>query len=606
MRTFFIAVDIKSDRPKIASWNILGILFSVMNNQLNELFNQARLLLSESKYEEAIKLFQEILTQDTQHQESLHFLGLTYAQMGKMKEALDFLQQANAINPEPYLLNNLANAYKKNNQLDEAIKHYLKAIELAPNYAQAHSNLANLYALQNKYEEALSHYIKATHAAPDFSSAHFNLGLLFLKNNQLDAAKTQFNNVLALNPDSIEAQFYLGVLYLEKNDLDKAEQALQIVIKHHNEHVEALVNLGVIALKREQNQRAVDYFSKALALDNEEMDARNNLAATFMHHDRFENALMHYDVLLQKEPHNIEYLYNSGVAQMALGHLNEATLHFDQIILLNPNHAPTLNNLAAIYLKLDNRETSRHYLERALVVNPEDKISRHMLNAITGIKQGENTPEYAHNLFNNYALYYDQHMSEQLKYSVPTHIARTLHQFELLTLNKILDLGCGTGLTGVAVREYCKQLTGVDIAEKMIEHAKKKAVYDELIQMEALAFLQQDTQSYDLIVAADVLPYFGDLEPLIQLISEHLSSDHYFIFTGEISQEHAWQLESSARFSHQPTYIQELSKKYSLNIIKQEKIPARLQNQMPLEVMLYVAIKTGLTKNLKDKRSRSM
>ncbi|RUR07211.1 tetratricopeptide repeat protein [Legionella sp. km772] len=564
-----------------------------MNKKLSDLFNQARQLLSEAKYDEAIALFEQILALDPQHQESLHFLGLTYAQMGKIHQALSFLQQANAINPEPYLLNNLANAYKKNNQIEEAIRHYLQAIELAPNYAQAHSNLANLYALQNNYEDALAHYIKATHAAPDFSSAHFNLGLLLLKNNELDAAKRQFSNVLALNPDAIEAQFYLGVLHLEANELDQAEQAFQAVLAQQNEHVEALVNLGVIALKRGQNQIAVDYFTKALALDNDEMDARNNLASTFMHYDRFENALMHYDVLLQKEPNNIEYLYNSGVAQMALGHLNEATMHFDHILQLEPTHASSLNNLAAIYLKLDNRETSRHYLERALEVNPEDKISRHMLNAITGIKNGENTPEYAHNLFNNYALYYDQHMQGQLNYSIPTHIARSLHQFELLELDNALDLGCGTGLTGVAVREYCKHLTGVDIAEKMIEHAKKKAIYDELLQMELLDFLKQDPKHYDLIVAADVLPYFGDLAPLIQLVSEHLTEEHYFIFTTEINEESPWQLESSARFSHQPAYLNTLTKEHSLTIVKQEKIPARIQNQLPLEVMLYVTKKAS-------------
>ncbi len=562
-----------------------------MNKELSELFNQAHEMLYERKFQEAIQLYEQILQQEPEHQESLHFLGLSYAQMGNIEQALAFLKQANAIKPEAHLLNNLANAYKKNNQIEEAIAHYLNAIELAPDYAQAHNNLANLYSMQNKYDEAIQHYIKATHAAPDFSSAHFNLGLLLLKNNELEAAKTQFTNVLALNPDSVEALFYLGVLYLETNSLDEAEQALGVVVEHNSEHVQALVNLGVIALKREQNQIAVDYFTKALALDNDEMDARNNLAATFIHHDRFENALMHYDVLLQKEPHNIEYLYNSGVAQMALGHLNEATLHFDQIIQLEPNHAPSLNNLAAIYLKLEMRETSREYLERALKVNPEDKISRHMLNALTGIKESENTPEYAHNLFNNYALYYDQHMQGQLKYSMPTHIARTLHQFELLNLNNTLDLGCGTGLTGVVVREYSKHLTGVDIAEKMLEHAKKKGIYDQLVQMEILDFLKQDTKLYDLIVAADVLPYFGDLEPLMQLISQHLAKEQCFIFTTEINEDRPWQLEGSARFSHQPDYIRELTKKYSLIIIKQEKIPGRIHNEMLLEVMIYVTKK---------------
>lgn len=559
-----------------------------MNKQLTVLFTKAHQLLQENKFQEAIELFHHILKIAPQHQDSLHFLGLTYAQMGDMEQALAYLKKANHLKPEAHLLNNLANAYKKNKQPAKAIQCYLKAIELNPDYAQAHNNLANLYALQNKYPEALQHYIKATHAAPDFSSAHFNLGLLLLKNNELDAAKKQFANVLALNPNAIEALFYLGVLHLEANELNEAEKAFHEVLSQDSEHVQAIVNLGVIALKREQNQSAVDYFSKALALNNDEMDARNNLAATFMHHDRFENALMHYDVLLQKEPNNIEYLYNSGVAQMALGHLNEATLFFDKIIQSQPNHAPSLNNLAAIYLKLDMRETSRDYLERALKINPNDTISRHMLNAITGVTKAHSTPEYAHNLFNNYSLYYDQHMQGQLKYSVPQHIFRTLHKLNLFKLNKVLDLGCGTGLTGSVLREYCKKLIGVDIAEKMLKHAEQKNIYDKLVKMELIAYLEQDKESYDLIIAADVLPYLGDLGILMSLISQHLKEKNYFIFTTEINEQTPWQLESSARFSHQPEYILTLSQQHALKLVTQERIPARIQNQVPLDVMLYV------------------
>lgn len=562
-----------------------------MNIHLTELFDKAHQLQTESHFQEAIKLYEEVLSQEPKHQDSLHFLGLTYAQMGHIEQALQYLLQANEIKPEAHLLNNLANAYKKNKQIDQAISHYLKAIDLKPDYAQAHNNLANLYAQQNKYKEALHHYIKATHAAPDFSSAHFNLGLLLLKNNELDAAKTQFSNVLALNPEATEALFYLGLLQLETNSLEEAEQSFLEVISYNSEHVQALVNLGVIALKKEQNQVAVDYFTKALALDNEELDARNNLAATFMHYDRFENALMHYDVLLNKEPNNIEYLYNSGVAQMALGHLNEATLFFDQIIQLEPNHAPSLNNLAAIYLKLDMRETSRDYLQRALTVNPADVISRHMLNAITGVNKADSTPEYAHNLFNNYALYYDQHMQGQLKYSVPGHIGRILHELGLLSLGNVLDLGCGTGLTGVPLREAAKRLIGVDIAQKMLAHAKKKGIYDQLTQMDLIEFLKQTKELYDLITAADVLPYFGDLNDFMQLTSQHLTPQGYFIFTTEINTNTPWQLESSARFSHQPDYIKELAQNHSLKLIKQEQIPARIQNQLPLDVMLYVAQK---------------
>lgn len=560
-----------------------------MNTELEELFAQAYKLQYEGELSHAISLYEQILSKNPKHLNTLHFLGLTYAQQGNMDNAILYLLQAHQVNPkDAALLNNLANAYKKTHQLDKAQEYYLQAIKLNPQYAQAHNNLATIYAIQNMYTDALKHYTKAVHAEPDFSAAHFNLGLLLLQNNQLNAAKTQFNNVIALNPHHTEAHFYLGVLHLESNALNEAEHAFHTVLEQDSEQIQAITNLGVIALKREHNQLAVDYFSKALALDNEDIDARNNLAATFMHHDRFENALMHYDVLLKKEPDNIEYLYNSGVAQMALGHLNEAIIFFDHIIRLQPQHTPSLNNLAAIYLKMDQRETSREYLKQALVINPEDRVSSHMLHALDGDTQAQTSPEYAHNLFNNYALYYDQHMQGTLGYSIPQHIARTTHQLELPKQTQTLDLGCGTGLTGSVLREMSHHLTGVDIAPKMLAQAKEKGIYDELAEAELQVFLEGCEKSYDLIVAADVLPYLGDLEVLFSTIYQHMNTDGYFVFTTEISEKEPWFLQTSARFSHQMEYIKKLAEQNHFQLVNQERVPARIQNQHPLEVMLYV------------------
>ena len=208
---------------------------------------------------------------------------------------------------------------------------------------------------------------------------------------------------------------------------------------------------------------------------------------------------------------------------------------------------------------------------QALAINPDDTISSHLMHALSGATDANTTPEYAQNLFNNYALYYDQHMQGQLNYSIPKHIGRILHQLELTQVLRSLDLGCGTGLTGVVLREISKHVTGVDIAEKMIAHAKEKGIYDTLVQSELIEFFQQNKQSYGLIVAADVLPYFGDLAALFAAISEHLLPDGYFIFTTEISKTTPWFLELSARFSHHPDYIINLIEGMHCQLVKQRK-----------------------------------
>jgi predicted TPR repeat methyltransferase len=483
-----------------------------------------------------------------------------------------------------------AHQHQREKQWPEAIACFTRVLDLSPDNAEAHHHLANMYAMQVNYRQALQHYREAVHAKPDDVATHYHLGLLLLKHHELGAAEKQFRNVLVLYPEHIESRFYLGVLQLNANQLELAAEAFERVLSLQDNHTDALTNLGVIALKREQGQRAVDYFTKALVFDSGHVEARNNLAATFMHHDRFENALMHYGVLLDTDPNNIEYLYNSGVAQMTLGHLPEAIAHFESILKQNGHHFAALNNLAAIQMRLGHRTDAIALLKRAKTANPADAATPFMLNALTGDeKQPEASPEYVRHLFNNYALYYDQHMQNTLKYTLPHYMMRTLHALGYFDFKRTLDIGCGTGLSGDVLRESSEHLTGIDIATKMIAQARAKDIYDQLIESELTAFLNQDTAHYDLITALDVLPYLGDLEPLFQRIKCRLTETGLFVFSCEISADEAWGLQSNARFCHHPDYIQALCTAHHLELIEQKKIIARQQEQRDVSVMLYIA-----------------
>ena len=480
--------------------------------------------------------------------------------------------------------------HQKASRIPEAIALYESLLQqktkLPP---EAHNNLASLYERAGNHSKALTHYSAAVHAAPDFAMAHYNLGLLFLKQNQLDAAKTQFNNVLSLNPEHTDAQFYQGIIHLTHNELDSAEKAFQAVLVHNKEHPDALANLGVIALKRDQGQQAITYFAQALTFDEHHEDARNNLAATFMHYDRFENALTHYAMLLEKHPDNLEYHYNAGVAEMALGQLEHATKHFELILKHNPKHHACLTNLASIAQRLGHTQKAISYLTHAHDLNPHDKSSEFMLDAFKhGKEQRPACPEYAQNLFDNYALHYEKHMTETLKYSVPRHMAQLLHQLiPELQVTRALDLGCGTGLSGIVLRELSQHLTGVDLSPKMLGHARDKAIYDELVEAELITYLSQDKTTYDLITAADVLPYLGDLTPLFEHVKAHLAPQGLFILTHEISNTANWLLQTTARFAHHPDYLCALAEEHDFKMVHQESFVARKHHDDNLPVMLY-------------------
>ncbi len=422
---------------------------------------------------------------------------------------------------------------------------------------------------------------------------------------ELNQALQALSYKLANIPDDsnmanrIERAFYQGVIALLQEDLEGAEETFLEVLSLEAAHTDARTNLGVIALKRGQNQQAITYFSEALGFDEHHENARNNLAATFIHHNRFENARTHYAVLLKDHPDNPEYLYNSGVAEMALGHLNEAKKHFESVLKHNEKHGASLTNLASIASRLNQTTDAIHYLERAKAANPEDTSSAFMLDALTeAAPMREASHEYARNLFDNYALNYEKHMLEALKYNVPKRMAEQLHQLipnsnlttpeHPLQVAYALDLGCGTGLSGIVLREQSLHLTGVDLSPNMLLEAKQKGIYDELIESDIISFLNGYINKFSIIAAADVLPYLGELETLFQQAKQALIPDGLFLFTTEISDTTDWVLQKTARFSHHPDYVAKLAKQYNFTILKQQAFVARKHHDEDLSVILYI------------------
>ena len=95
-----------------------------------------------------------------------------------------------------------------------------------------HFNLGNTLVNQGRSEEAIHHYLKAIEINPDYLEAHFNLGITYHNNGNTDEAIKQYLKALTLKSDSAEAYNYLGLALLQKKNIEKAtlcfRKALQI------------------------------------------------------------------------------------------------------------------------------------------------------------------------------------------------------------------------------------------------------------------------------------------------------------------------------------------------------------------------------------------
>ena len=131
----------------------------------------------------------------------------------------------------------------------------------------------------------------------------------------------------------------------------------------------------------------------------------------------------------------------------------------------------------------------------------------------------------------------------------------------------ILDLGCGTGLSGMAFKGIAKRLIGVDLSSKMLEAASEKKIYDELVLSDMVIFLANQRTDYDLILAADVLVYVGDLRHLFIVVSQALRTHALFVFNTEINAQGDFYMTQSGRFAHNKIYIDQLITENGLHVV---------------------------------------
>jgi predicted TPR repeat methyltransferase len=164
---------------------------------------------------------------------------------------------------------------------------------------------------------------------------------------------------------------------------------------------------------------------------------------------------------------------------------------------------------------------------------------------------------YVRHLFDQFAPDYDGRMLAHLNYRAPMvlrELAELLGLYALAPLT-VLDLGCGTGLMGAAVRDWASRLDGVDLSPGMVRKAHEREVYDDIAVADIVDWLAGCERRYDLVFAADTLVYLGELSPLFAGVSRVLSQAGHFLFTVEKKDGEGFELGPKRRWRHSECYL---------------------------------------------------
>lgn len=214
--------------------------------------------------------------------------------------------------------------------------------------------------------------------------------------------------------------------------------------------------------------------------------------------------------------------------------------------------------IAECYAALGERDQAASWYQRYLDIEPDEPEALHMLSAMGVAEAPERASDgYVATLFDRFAPDFDDQLTGELEYQVPTLLAEIAKDYSLSANGDldILDLGCGTGLCGVAVKDLAKRIDGVDLSDEMLKLARKRRVYRTLSKSEVVAYMDKTRRSYDLVFGADVFVYFGLLDELFRSVAEVLKPGGQVIFSLEAYQESGFELTASGRYAHDRTYV---------------------------------------------------
>ncbi|MEL6998995.1 MAG: methyltransferase domain-containing protein [Pseudomonadota bacterium] len=230
----------------------------------------------------------------------------------------------------------------------------------------------------------------------------------------------------------------------------------------------------------------------------------------------------------------------------------------------------------------------------ALILDPDDHGGVSIRLAAMGrISAPERAPDaYVATLFDQNAVNFDDMLVEQLGYAVPMMVREKLEELAPGPYPRLLDLGCGTGLTGVSLDDWCDHITGVDLSEAMLDEAHERGVYDDLYVAEACDFLEASEDGpWDLIAATDVLPYIGDLGRFFAGATQQLRSAGLVVVSceSEPGQTADYTVGAKHRYAHAPGYISSLLERHGFVTLAFDPITVRYDEGAPVPGYLVVA-----------------
>ena len=400
------------------------------------------------------------------------------------------------------------------------------------------------------------------------------------RQGRLEDAEALYRQVLRRDPRQADALHFLGVLSAQRRRYAEAADLIRAALERQPRYADAHNNLGNVLAALGRWEAAASAYRRALALAPANASAHSNLGVMLRRAGRYSEALSAFEQALILDPRRADTSLHLGKTLAALERYEEALAAHHQAIRLQPGYAAAYRSLSLLLYRLERSAEAVALLQRWQAQDPANPVARHLLAAHSGAAVPlRAADDYVQDLFDGMAENFDAHL-QRLQYRAPALLSEALAGVlgAADATRTVLDAGCGTGLCGPLLRPYARELVGVDLSPRMVDLARLRGDYDQLVVAELTAFLAADPARYDLVVSADTLVYFGDLDPVLTAAVTALRPGGSLAFTveqGAVADK--FHLARSGRYQHGEQYLRQGVQRAGLHLTLLDTVALRLE-----------------------------
>ena len=388
-------------------------------------------------------------------------------------------------------------------------------------------------------------------------------------------------NPAVISSADLHEMFAAACRNQQNGDLASARDGYLLLLTYLPDSALVHYNLGLVYYTRQEFDQALPEFTQAAAIAPQDLDTLFNLALCQQRTGGKTTAITTYHRILAASPEHVDCLYNLAGCYRDCGNHQEARRCYLHVLELAPTYLAAANNLAYLYHRAGNFHEAQQYYELVLAGQPDNDSVRYLLAALQGTPLTEPPLAYITGFFDAYAERFEHSLVTELGYDSPQQLYTCLEQCTDQNIparfNHGLDLGCGTGLSGIPFGQVTCRLDGVDLSARMLELAMEKGCYAKLYQDSISHHLQTTTDRYDIFIATDVFIYIGDLTDFFSGVTRCAQPAALCCFSTENLAQGSYRLQQTGRYAYAPEYVQTMAESFGWQIVQIS--PSRLRQE---------------------------